>query len=330
MIGQGGVSKLTYGLDNGALIGATAVALSDTLPADMVVADPPDVSTTCTGGTPAAGAACTLAVDVTSAVAGSYPNDTESVTLSLGTSAAATATLTVTDTEPPLSVSMAFEPSTITQGGVSRLTYGLGNGAAVAARSVALSDTLPANVSVATVSVTVGAFEVVTCTIAARSPVEETVETINSFLTRRADLILSSRSNPGGRFERLNRGSDQASPLSFSNGDLEALVPFTGQQGGNGNFEFSTSLRQARQAAASFALVSGSAGEVAYVENHRFDAWFKAQYGKFSGGADEHGDFAIAHTGVDYLLTPDVLVGALVSLDTMEELADTGTVSGFG
>ncbi len=111
---------------------------------------------------------------------------------------------------------------------------------------------------------------------------------------------------------------------------VQGDILFTGRQGDNGGFEVSTSLLQVRQAAASAALASGSAGDVAYVENYRFGAWFKAQYKQFGGGADEHGDFAIAYFGMDYLVKPDVLVGALVSLDTMEEVTDTSTVSGFG
>ena len=162
-IDQGQVSTLTYTLDNGAAIGATSVALSDRLPADVVLADPPDAQTTCSGGTLTAaaggdtiaftggalgaGASCTIAVGVTSALAGSYPNETESVTSSLGASTAVSARLTVD--EAPLSVSMAFEPPVIRAGGVSRLTHTLDNGAAIGATSVALSDRLPANVVVA-------------------------------------------------------------------------------------------------------------------------------------------------------------------------------------
>ena len=369
-IAQGGVSRLSYELNNGAAVAATSISLSDTLPADVAVADVPDARTTCGGtvaaggdtiafadGELAAGADCTIAVDVTSAVAGSHPNATETVTSSLGTGTAASATLTVdaagagivtfnveSDTdgifsfssaEPVLTISLDVKGGTGSTGALPVATdsYSVAVAAptGVALTAMVCDDTdSTADVSAAMISVTVGALEVVTCTLTARSSVQPTVETINRFLTRRADLILSSESNPNRRFERLKHGSGQTSTLRFSNGDLEALVPFTGQQGGNGNFEFSTSLLQARQAAASVALVSGSAGEVAYVENHRFDAWFEAQYRTFGGGADEHGDFAIAHTGVDYLLTPDVLVGALVSLDTMEELTDTSTVSGFG
>ena len=163
-IGQGGVSRLTYRLENGAAVAAAEVALSDRLPADVVLAPELNADNGCGGflsatpggrrvsysrGSLVAGATCTIAVDVTSAVAERYPNDTERVTSSLGTSTAASATLTVTEAEPPLSVSMSFSPSTIGQGGVSRLTYRLENGAAVAAADVALSDRLPADVVLA-------------------------------------------------------------------------------------------------------------------------------------------------------------------------------------
>ena len=378
-IGQGGVSRLTYGLNNGAPVAATSVALSDRLPAEVVLAGVPNAETTCAGGTLtaaagggdvsysggslAAGGTCTIAVDVTSAAAGSYLNGTESVTSSLGTSAAAEAMLTVdpagtvtfnveSDTdgifdfssaEPVLTVSLEVDGGTGSTGALSVATgsYSVAVAAptGVALTAIACDDTdSTADVSAAMISVTVDASEAVTCTLTAQSSVQPTVEAINSFLTRRADLILSSESDPHRRFERLNRGSGEVSPLRYATGDLEALVPFTvqggisftGEQGGNGGFEVSTSLLQVRQAAASAALASGSAGDVAYVENYRFGAWFEAQYKQFGGGSDEHGDFAIAYFGMDYLVKPDVLVGALVSLDTMEEVTDTSTVSGFG
>ena len=380
-IGQGGVSRLTYGLDNGAAVEATSVALSDRLPDNVVLAGVPNAQTTCTGGTLtaaaggsevswsggslAAGAACTIAVDVTSAVAGSYPNGTESATSSLGTSAAAEAMLTVdaagagtvtldveSDTdgifsfssaEPVLTLSLEVKGGAGSTGALAVATgsYSVAVAAptGVALTAIACDDTdSTADVSAAMISVTVDASEAVTCTLTAQSSVQPTVEAINSFLTRRTDLILSSESDPRRRFERLNRGSGQASPVRYSKGDLKALVPFTVQGGisfterqdGNGSFKVSTSLLQARQAAASAALASGPAGDVAYVENYRFGAWLEAQYKQFGGDADKHGDFAIAYFGMDYLVKPDVLVGALVSLDTMEEVTDTSKVSGFG
>ena len=373
-IAQGGVSRLSYDLGNAAAVGATSISLSDTLPADVTVADAPNAATTCAGGVLtapaggdtiafadgelAAGATCTLIVDVTSAVAGSYLNGPESVTSSLGASTPVQATLTVdaapaggtvtfevnSDTdgafgfssaEPGLTTSLEISGGTGSTGALPVATAGSHSvtvtaPAGVRLTAIACDDTdSTADMSAATVSVTVDASEDVTCTITARSPVEETVETINRFLTRRADLILSSEPEPSRRFDRLKRGSGNTGPISFSNDDLKALLPFT-MRGGNGDYGFSTSLPQARRAIASAALALGPDGDIAYVENHRFDAWFEAQYKEFDAGADRRGDFGIAYAGVDYLLTPDVLVGALVSFDTMEETTDTGTVSGDG
>jgi len=163
-IDPGGISRLTFTIDNGANgIEAADLAFTDAFPAGLVVADTPDVDNDCGGGTltaaaggdtlafaggaVAAGDACAISVDVTSAVAGSYPNTSGALTSDLLDAPAATATLTVN--EAPLIVSMGFSPSTIAQGGVSRLSYDLGNAAAVGATSISLSDTLPADVTVA-------------------------------------------------------------------------------------------------------------------------------------------------------------------------------------
>ena len=164
-IDQGGVSRLSYGLDNGAAVGATAVALSDTLPGDVVLASDPDARTTCTGGTLTAqgggntitfsggelgaGASCTIAVDVTSTVAGSYPNATQSVTSSLGASAPAEAMLTVDAVVAP-GFARVFSPDTIRQGGETQVVFTVDNGAnAIAMTEMAFDDSLPSGVSVA-------------------------------------------------------------------------------------------------------------------------------------------------------------------------------------
>ena len=163
-IAPGGISRLTFTIDNGAnLIDVGSLAFTDAFPSGLVVAGTPNGSTTCggtfapgasdvslafAGGAVAAGDACAISVDVTSAVAGSYPNTSGALTSDLPDDAPpALATLTVD--EAPLVVSMEFSPSTIAQGGVSRLSYDLRNDAAVGATSISLSDTLPADVVVA-------------------------------------------------------------------------------------------------------------------------------------------------------------------------------------
>ena len=333
-IDQGGVSTLTYTLHNGAAIEATSVALSDRLPAAVALADPPDAQTTCSGGrltavagsreiaysegALAAGASCTIAVDVTSATAARYRNETESMTSSLGTSTAVSARLTVdavetgtvtfkveSDTdgifgfssaEPVLTTSLEVNGGTASTGALSVATgshsVSVATPTGVTLTAIACDDTdSTANVYPATISVTVDPLENVTCTLTAQSSVQPTVEAINSFLTRRADLILSSEPNPSRRIERLKSGSGHVSPLRFSNRYFPTDLSLEGKggnyslkaQGDNylftaqgNNYRFSTSLLPMPEAAATADISFGSAGEVAHVENHRFDAWFRS------------------------------------------------------
>jgi len=171
---RGGISTLSYTLDNSAAVEATAVNLSDTLPADLTIAMPPatetgagptNADTTCTtgaltavagadaitfiGGALAAGASCAISVDVTSTVAASYPNETGSLTSSLGDSAPAGATLTVNPAVLP-GFARVFEPATVDPGEVTTLIYTIDNSAnLIAVGSLAFDDILPANLIVA-------------------------------------------------------------------------------------------------------------------------------------------------------------------------------------
>ncbi len=163
-VGQGGVSRLTFTIDNGVNgIEVGSLAFDDAFPAGLVVAPEPNANDSCGGtltaaagtstvslssGSVAAGQTCTLSVDVQALRAGALANLSGALASDLPVTApGAAATLTVN--EVLLLVSMAFEPPTIMAGGVSRLTYGLDNGAAVEATSVSLSDRLPADVVLA-------------------------------------------------------------------------------------------------------------------------------------------------------------------------------------
>jgi len=173
----GGVSTLTIVLSNPNLVAATlTVALTDTLPAGVVVAAPPNASTTC-GGVGAVAAAvggttvilpatriipagiigtpgtCTVIVDVTAPLAGVYLNTLPAGALQTSNgnnAAAAAATLTVVPVVGPPTAAKGFIPVSITAGGVSTLTIVLSNPNLVAATlTAALTDSLPAGVVVA-------------------------------------------------------------------------------------------------------------------------------------------------------------------------------------
>ncbi|MCG8456776.1 MAG: hypothetical protein MI919_10895, partial [Holophagales bacterium] len=168
----------TLTIDNAASpLAATALDFTDTLPAGVVVASPPNASTTCTSGTitaaagsgtisytdgtgtVAAAASCTLSVDVTSAVDGVYVNTSGDLTSSSGNSGPASDTLTVSPAPVP-GFAKVFAPDSIPQGGVSTLTFTIDNsGALLAATALDFTDPLPAGVVVAS-----PANEVSTCT----------------------------------------------------------------------------------------------------------------------------------------------------------------------
>ncbi|XAH23732.1 IPTL-CTERM sorting domain-containing protein [Xylophilus sp. GW821-FHT01B05] len=178
-IDVGGASVLTIVLGNP---NATAVTLTspltDTLPANVLVATPANIGGTCTVAqvtasgsavTYASGATipangCSISVRVTSATAGSYTNTIAAGALvtDAGTNPTPTQAALVVKAATEPSVLKAFAPSTINPGSISRLTITLSNGnPGPATLTAALVDTLPANVLVATPANIGG-----TCTVA--------------------------------------------------------------------------------------------------------------------------------------------------------------------
>jgi uncharacterized repeat protein (TIGR01451 family) len=166
-----GTSVLTITIANTAVGAAplTAMALTDTLPTNVVIAATPNASTTCpsgsvtavassgnvalSGGTLAAGATCTIVVTVTSATPGNYTNTipASALTTTQGATNATAATATLAVTAPPVVVTKAFAPASIISGGTSTLTVTIANtnASAVALTGLALTDTLPTGVTVA-------------------------------------------------------------------------------------------------------------------------------------------------------------------------------------
>ncbi|HEX9734216.1 MAG TPA: IPTL-CTERM sorting domain-containing protein [Thermoanaerobaculia bacterium] len=164
-IAAGAVSTLTFTIDNTAsALAATALAFTDNLPAGVVVASPPNASTTCggtltavagtgvvtlSGGTVAAGASCTVTVDVTSAAGGVHVNTTGDLTSSLGNSGPASDSLMVGAPPAPL-FSLSFAPNPVPAGSPSVLTFTIDNtGSLAAATGLDFTNALPAGLTVA-------------------------------------------------------------------------------------------------------------------------------------------------------------------------------------
>lgn len=329
----------------GVILGSPAASSTSCTGGTLTAADGGD-TVSYTGGTTPASGSCTIRVDVTSADVGSYSNSTEAVASSLGTSAPANATLTV---EPSSTGTLTIVQNTDTDGayGFSSPTAALnftintagGTGSqgpiTLPAGSYAMTQATPDGVGNTritcsdgdstgearnrTLRVNLDALEAVTCTITSISSRQKTVDTINRFLSKRADLILSSEPPSGRRIDRLKRGVGGSTPLSFANGDLNSFLPFSAQLStASDSYSLSTSFLQMRQAAASLALAHGDQRGIRHIPNYRWDAWFEAQYKKFDAGPDT-GHFAIAYFGADYLVNDNLLIGALVQIDDMED-----------
>ncbi len=324
-----------------------------------LTATPSGTSVSLTGGTLAAGGSCTVSVPVTSNVVGDYTNALETASSSLGTSTVSDATLQVVPTtrgtitirqiaevdgafvfssaEPSLNFTINTVGGTGQQGPIRLVqgTYTVQQSApaGVGNTSIQCNDAdSSGDAASGTLTLTLSPSEALVCTISAVSSQQKTVDTINQFLTKRADLILSSSPDVSRRIDRLKRGFGNASSVQFANGDLKSLLPFSAQVTGSSNFTFSTSLLQMRQAGASLALAHGSPKNTMFVSNYRWDAWVELEYQNFDQGANGEGHFAIAHIGADYLLTPDILVGAMLQFDSMKDssAANNSTVSGSG
>lgn len=163
-IGPGSISTLVFTIDNSAaVLPATGLAFTDTLPAAVVIATPANAADTCggtltapdggatiafSGGSLGAGASCTVSVNVTSGTAGSHVNVSGDLTSSSGNSGTATDTLTVDSARPGFS--KAFAPASVVLGSRSTLTFTIDNTAGTGnAFNLAFTDTLPSGIEVA-------------------------------------------------------------------------------------------------------------------------------------------------------------------------------------
>lgn len=339
---------------------ATTPNASTTCTGGTLTATAGAASLSYSGGSLAAATSCQIAVDVTSTTIGTYPDTIDSATSSLGTSAATSATLTVerattglvtfvqntevdgtfafTSTEAALTFNLVTAGGTGTVGPI-RLTEGSytvtqSNPTGVVTSSMVCSDgNSTGDVNTGVIALTIDPLDDVTCTISAVSSVQKTIDTINRFLTKRADLLLSTEPSAGRRLQRLQSGFGNSTPTRFATGDLQSLLPFSAQiDQSAGAYLMSTSLHQMRKASAQMSLAHSPGTEELLVDNTRFDAWMEAEYKQFDYGADGEGHFAVAYFGADYLVNDDLLVGAILQFDNMEDRssANSSTAGGTG
>jgi uncharacterized repeat protein (TIGR01451 family) len=159
-----GTVRMALDVSNGNSVPVTGLGVTDSLPAGLVVADPPNAANSCggtltaaagsslvqlTGGTVAANGQCTVSVDVTPTAAGPITNTTGAVT-STNAGTGNTADDTITVVQRP-TATKTFGADTVPQGGTTSLTIVVTNpDTAVTQTGVAFTDTLPDGLVVAT------------------------------------------------------------------------------------------------------------------------------------------------------------------------------------
>jgi uncharacterized repeat protein (TIGR01451 family) len=172
-IAVGGVTSLTFGITNpniGSIL--NGIGFTDTLPTGLVIATPNGLTGTCGGGTItatqasgsivlsgaslAASATCNFSVNVIATTLGAKNNTTSAVTSTEGgTGGTASASLSA---EAPPSITKAFGATTIGLNGTTSLSFSINNptGNPAAATGVAVGDTFPAGLVVASPNGLVG------------------------------------------------------------------------------------------------------------------------------------------------------------------------------
>ena len=164
-IAVNGTTTLTITVTNpSTTLALTNVAFTDTFPANLKVFTPGSLTSDCggtatavdgsglvslTGGSLGVNSSCTITVDVTSGVVGSYSNTTTGVSSTQTGAAGAVSNTAILNVLAKPTISKAFSPTAIPTGGASTLTLTITNPNSLALSGLDFTDTFPANLVVA-------------------------------------------------------------------------------------------------------------------------------------------------------------------------------------
>ena len=155
-----------------------------------------------------------------------------------------------------------------------------------------------------------------------------TSEVNRSFMKNRADVLTSQ--GPDRLRNRGGRRSGGGGQMSGGN-NVPFNVGIAGGEDGDSNtkFSFATSLQQMLQASRAKPSGNGDPNRMALGGNSQalpsgrdqgFDLWVEGNLTHYRGDeAKAKGDVTLLYVGADYLITPGLLVGALVQFDNMSE-----------
>ncbi len=176
-----------------------------------------------------------------------------------------------------------------------------------------------------TANITLAAGANVTCTFT-NSNTTKTPEVIKRFLSHRLDGLLSEgpdRARMARRLQGNQAPAEDHQPMKFTaSGDERQYTA-----------NFSTSLSQMLAAgrAAEARKVAGLTGDAALALGQvndelppplGLDIWVEGHFKRFGDKVDTGGNFGVIYLGADYIVNPNVLIGALIQWDYTEENSD--------
>ncbi|MCR9129904.1 MAG: Ig-like domain-containing protein [Alphaproteobacteria bacterium] len=173
------------------------------------------------------------------------------------------------------------------------------------------------NVATGSLTLDLDPGEAITCTFENRRDEAQVVlatqQTIRNFMIRRADRLIEAAPELSLRFEDRR---------TTSRGQMSANADGSGRY----QMEFASSLAGLRNASlASAAAAPGRNPERPFAEN--WDIWVAAEIGGVRdsrAGAEAESDFGVVQLGVDYSVSPDLLIGLLGQYDWADE--DSGEI----
>lgn len=300
-------------------------------------------------GTPTSGGSFSLPIVVSDA-AGQSKEATFTLLLRDAIAAPAPTIVIGPATLPPGDMGVAYAPRTLTAtGGTAPYTFRVAGGSLPPGMALSAAGVLsgtPTAHGVFTFTVAArdangfSGTRAMTLTIGTQFVENRTGEVNRSFMSHRAQALIGQGPNRLRSFRRfgdsmLGDTVAEAEPVQrfASNPRPPMALGMNNEDDSDWSprLSFATSLGQIAQAARNDARKNELAGQMnlgatdrpaaqAAGSSQGFDLWVEGSLTHFRGDrADGKGNLSVVYVGVDYLLRPDILVGALLQFDSMEE-----------
>jgi hypothetical protein len=228
-------------------------------------------------------------------------------------------TVNFTSTTAALNTSVAVSGGSGDSGGLQVVpgiytaTYALPVGFAVTS---AICSSVSGAVSIAsqTISMTFARGEAYTCTLSSRDIASQTQDQIQNFMGTRGRLIAANQPSRGRRIARVNRNSNP-NTVSMLGHTLTTVVSPFGVEIGESQIQLSFS----------------SAKTDPLTVPTDWELWVESSFSRYETSGSE-GSFGILHSGADYRIAENSVLGFGLQLDTSEEdvTGADGTTTSLG